>query len=425
MLNIYLSFPETALLVIVSFFLALPVWWSWRLGWAYLFHPADPPLPDAGLPSVAVILPLRGADPSLRDCLRKLLAQDYPRFSLRIVVDNPDDPAWRLVEEVLAERPNANVEVRLAPLRRHCASCALKVSAQLQAAAELEPDVDVIALIDADTLPPRDWLRTLVTPLADPTVGAVTGIRWFAPARPTWGALVRQLWNAGSQPQMAAFAIPWGGTLAMPTRLLRGGELAAQWQRSFCDDTGASELLRRRGLKVRMLPALTMVNREAVDLPGCIRFLRRQLLCPRIDMSTWPAILTVNAGWLLSVAVAASLAVAGVALDRPAWLLWFGGVLLLYLAGIVGTAWFGEWLIRRVVHRRGESVPPSAPLWKLAAAAIMAQTIHCYCLAAAVCARRVHWRGVDYRIEGPQRIQLIQYRPFQPTRQADPNHSIV
>ena len=34
---------------------------------------------------------------------------------------------------------------------------------------------DVIALTDADCTPDRDWLRHLVGPLADPTVGAVVG----------------------------------------------------------------------------------------------------------------------------------------------------------------------------------------------------------------------------------------------------------
>ena len=42
---------------------------------------------------VAVILPLRGADPSLPGCLQGLLNQSYASFTLHIVLDRADDPA--------------------------------------------------------------------------------------------------------------------------------------------------------------------------------------------------------------------------------------------------------------------------------------------------------------------------------------------
>jgi Glycosyl transferase family 21 len=419
-----LSPPELSLFLVLALFLGIPLWWSMRFASTYLRRPADPPLPETRLPRVAVILPLRGADPSLRDCLRGLLAQDYPHYRLRIIIDSPDDPAWRLARDVLAERPAA-VDVRLAALRRPCDTCTLKISAQMQAIAELEGDVDVIALIDADALPPRDWLRTLVAPFADPRVGAVTGVRWFAPARPTWGALVRHLWNAGSQPQMVAFGLPWGGTLALRTALVPPGDLLAQWRRSFCDDSGLGELLRRRGLTLRTLPALTMVNREDVDLAGCVRFLRRQLLCPRLDLSRWPVVLAVNVGWMLALGVAAAFTVAGLIGGHPPWLTWFGGLLAVYFAALMSILPLVERRIRRIVHARGQDIPPPAPLWRLLAASLLAQAIHCYCLAAAVLARRVQWRGVDYRIDGPQRIRLVTYEPFQPRPQPGPDHSIV
>jgi cellulose synthase/poly-beta-1,6-N-acetylglucosamine synthase-like glycosyltransferase len=188
-----LNLPETLLFALSAIFLGLPLWWMWRLVGAYLFRPADPPLPEDRLPSAVVILPLRGADPSLRDCLCGLLAQDYPRYSIRIIIDSPDDPAWDLAREVLSEGHRRDVDVRLSGLERPCDTCSLKISAQLQAVAELDDSVEVVALIDADAVPPRDWLRTLVTPLADPRVGAVSGMRWYAPERPTWGALVRKL----------------------------------------------------------------------------------------------------------------------------------------------------------------------------------------------------------------------------------------
>src|SRR5262249_31349986 len=145
-----LTLSELLLFALTAFFLGLPVWWQWRLVWLYWFHPADPPLLEAELPDVAVLLPLRGADPSLRDCLRRLLRQDYPRYSVRIIMDSPQDPAWELVRSILAEDPDAGGVVRVSTLRHPCPTCSLKVSAQMQAIRELDDSVRVIALIDAD-----------------------------------------------------------------------------------------------------------------------------------------------------------------------------------------------------------------------------------------------------------------------------------
>ena len=48
---------------------------------------------DEELPKAAVLLCLRGADPSLPTCLRRLLRQDYPDYELFVAVDSKSDPA--------------------------------------------------------------------------------------------------------------------------------------------------------------------------------------------------------------------------------------------------------------------------------------------------------------------------------------------
>ena len=73
----------------------------------------------------------------------------------------------------------------------------------------------MVALLDADTIPHRTWLRELVAPLADPRVGAATGNRWYMPAEAGWAGLVRYLWNAAAVVQMYCYGIAWGGTLAL------------------------------------------------------------------------------------------------------------------------------------------------------------------------------------------------------------------
>jgi hypothetical protein len=214
--------------------------------------------------------------------------------------------------------------------------------------------------------------------------------------------------------------------MALPARVFRAADLSGRWRQSFCDDSAAGELVRLLGLKVRMVPALTMINREAVDLPGCVRFLRRQLLCARLDLARWPLLLAANVGMCLALAVAAALTGLGLYLGHWSWALWFGGLLAVHLAGMTAALVVGEARIRRIVRARGQADPPTAPFWKEFLASLLALAVHLYVLAAAVCARRVQWRGVDYAVASRQQVRLLSYRPFRPpVRPADPNRSIV
>jgi Glycosyl transferase family 21 len=421
-----LTLPALLAFVIVIVFLGLPVWWYWRLVWLFVFHSAVPSMPDEQLPEAAVLLPLRGADPSLRECLRGLLRQDYPRYSVRIVIDSLEDPAWELVQSVLAEDPNSHVNVKVSPLKQLCQTCTLKLSAQMQTIAELEDMVEVITLIDADVVPPRDWLRTLVAPFTDPRVGCVSGVRWFMPAQPSWGALLRQLWNAGAQAQMAAFGLPWGGSMALHARIFRDRDLLRQWERNYADDSGAGDLLRRLGLKVRTLPALTMVNREAIGLHGCMRFLPRQIIGGRIDLSAWPLLLGANLGVLAALILAGTFTVLGLVLGQVPWMICFGLALLFYLTNTALAFLIIETRIRQIGRARGEDVPAPAPAWRLLLAGILAQVVHFFALAQVLCARRIRWRGVDYHIDGHRRLRLVQYGPYQPSSPGlRGDHSIV
>src|SRR5439155_52717 len=56
--------------------------WAWRFVALYRRRPAKP-IADEQLPRAAVILSLRGADPSLAGCLRGLLAQNYPHYDVK------------------------------------------------------------------------------------------------------------------------------------------------------------------------------------------------------------------------------------------------------------------------------------------------------------------------------------------------------
>ncbi len=368
-------------------------------------RPARPGKPF--YPRTAVILCLRGHDPFLEKCLELLLHQDYPDYQLRLVVDNLHDPAYRVVQP-LAERYGPE-RVHIETLDDRRTTCSLKCSSVTQAIERLDPSFEAVALVDADTMPPRSWLRDLVAPLADESLGAATGNRWYMPAGGSWGALVRYLWNAAAVVQMYWYHVPWGGTLALRRQTIEELDLLGRWRRGFCEDTMLYRQLGRRGLGVKFVPALMMVNREDCAVGDCGRWISRQLLTMRLYHPLWPMVALHGLGTTLVLAAAVvATAVAALHRDLPS-VLWCAGGLAVYEAIMVGLLIPLEIFVRRVVRSNGG--PTGWLSWKtvlrLAPAVVLTQVVYTLALLGAQFARTVSWRGVHYRVRGSGVVERL------------------
>jgi hypothetical protein len=398
----------------LAIFTGLPLLTVNIIGWRFASLYWRPRFPEVVEPAakIAVILPLRGADASLAGCLRSLLAQDHPNYELHIVIDHPSDPAVAIVDSVLAERTSDHPMVHVSHLRRALPTCSLKVSAQLQAIEELASDVHLLAFIDADADPPRNWLRLLAAPFRDPSILAATGVRWYAPRDAQWGSLVRHLWNCGSQPYMHQFGLVWGGTLALRTSLFHEEGNRDHFRKCLFDDTAAANLVRRHRGRIRWLPELTTINCESTTLAECGTFVRRQLLGPFVDLD--------NRRRLIAFNLAVAFALVGVIVMIPieavlgnwTWALTFASIAAVHLIGQLIPLALVERRIRRIVAERGQTAPPAVQHWKSHVAPLVTEAMHLYCMLRAVLAESVAWRGVFYRIGGHEDIRLVRYVPF-------------
>ena len=395
------------------------------LGFAFVPALAKPkPCPTAQCPKTAVILCLRGADPFLETCIRALLNQDYPRFEVRIVVDDDRDPAWGVVRRAIDERNESRVVA--APLKHLGTACSLKCCSVVQAIRELDGSFEVIALLDADTIPHPMWLRELVAPLTDPKVGAATGNRWYMPDEPNLASLVRYVWNAAAVVLMYWLKIAWGGTLAVKRSAIERADLLAKWRNAFCEDTMLYRMLRKHGLRQVFVPSLMMVNRESCDFPGFCRWVSRQLLTARLYHPGWPAV--VVHGFGSSIVPLLTLGVLLTALVRSeyaavAWSL--AGLVLFELGSMLLLAAY-EGAVRRAVAQRGEATRWLTPMGfvLLPIAVIATQMVYPVTLLRAMLIRKVEWRGVSYRIDGPWKIHLEAHPPFRDGQHADARHSL-
>ncbi|WP_193198697.1 glycosyltransferase [Nostoc sp. MG11] len=390
----------------IQVFLTLVFIWYLRLSQKNL-------LPDDQLPKTAVILCLRGADPFLPNCLRSLLKQNYPNYDLKLIVDSHEDPAWKIASNTITEQGATNVQI--SPLRIVRNNCSLKCSSLVQAVRELDDSYKVVALVDADTIVHPNWLRELVSPLADAKVGATTGNRWYVPTGKHWGSLVRYIGNVSTVVQMFLFQIPWGGTLAVKTEVLHQTGLLDKWAQALGEDLMIHKALKKQGLQVKFVPSLLIVNREESDLPSLLDHLKRLMVCSRLYHPQWLA--------LVSEAVSS--------------ILFPTTVIVLFLESLLETQWetaallfqsysiytIGLLLLMLIVERGIQQVIRlnDQPMTELSAVTIikmligipLTQWVYGLALVSSLWISTVTWRGVSYRVKGPWNIRLVEYRPYQ------------
>jgi glycosyltransferase involved in cell wall biosynthesis len=383
-------------------------WWSLKIA---VWYPLPQPAADAALrkwPKAVVLLPLRGSDPMLLDCLRGLCRQDYPNFEIGLILDSQDDEAWGPVREAISEFPRVRIHPQV--LTERLETCSLKSSALLQAVRSLPPDVEVVAVIDADVMAKPWWLRELVRPLLDDVqLGAVCGLRWFLPHQKNCGSVIRQVWNAAASAQMYALSIPWGGSMAYRADLLREPGFQQRWAETFVEDVSITQELGCRGRKLRMVPQLSMVNTETISVVGCFRFMRRQIFSVRMyNPAWWPVMLTCF-GMVLSCVLAAIVSPAAMRGGLPLVARGIPSLLGLLIAVTTVPLLYTEYCLRP---------PKSCIRYAIETAFIhvplIIATILLYAAAvfSACTIREIDWRGIRYEIGRGGSIRRLNDAPY-------------
>ncbi len=377
-----------------------------RLHW-----PATPGLDGEGWPRAEVVLCLRGADPTLAAALQALARQDYPGvWRLQLVVDSPQDPAWPLVQDLVAELERAAPgggraawsQARIRALAGRPPRGSLKSAALHQAFGALDPATQLVALVDADAVVARGWLTALARACWRPGIGAVSGNRWYVPARGRLAGRVRASWNAGALVLMTLLGIAWGGSLAVRRELIEAGPWRALLRSSLCEDTALARPLRQQGWRFEFRPELIAVDRDDGDrLVPLSRWIARQLLTARLHHPGWPLVALHGAGTgllqlaaLLALGPLVALGQGGAALGLAAALLLYGlgcTALLLAIEAVVGWA-------LAPLGQRPDRRPPLRRAWDWGRSLPATQAVYGLATWRAWWARRVEWRGVEYRV---------------------------
>ena len=124
-------------------------------------------MPIKNLPKVSVLIPAYNEEKYILRTLNALINQDYPSYEI-IVADNASTDQTALVIRNFVENNSLRIRIILVQESRQgtnfARECARKVASG-----------SVIAQLDADCIPPSDWLRKGVSALLRGKTVAVTG----------------------------------------------------------------------------------------------------------------------------------------------------------------------------------------------------------------------------------------------------------
>ncbi len=214
-------------------------------------------LPSApALPPVTLLKPLHFDQPGLEDDLDTFLAQDYPA-PIQIVfgVQSESDPAIPVVRHLMARHPGIDMAL-VVDARRYGSNA--KICNLINMAEHAK--YDTLVLSDSDIAVPRDYLAKVVGALLQPGVGAVTCPYTGRPGASAWSTLAAMGTSYEFLPNMV-FGSWWGvadaclgSTIALGRATLDQAGGFEAFSNFLADDYEIGRAVRRRGLRVQVLP---------------------------------------------------------------------------------------------------------------------------------------------------------------------------
>jgi len=122
-------------------------------------------------PPVSILRSLRGLDPQMYAAFRSHCLLDYGEYEVLFGVSYSEDPALELVKRLQEEFPLRQLRVMHCPL-------VLGLNGKVSNLAQMLPQAryEHIVINDSDIVVGRDYLRSVMAPMAQPEVGMVTAL---------------------------------------------------------------------------------------------------------------------------------------------------------------------------------------------------------------------------------------------------------
>ena len=128
-----------------------------------------PPRNDAFAPNVSILKPVRGVDSEAYENFASYCRLNYPVYEIIFAVTDPGDPIVPVIEKLQRDFPETRIRLATSVERlgqNHKISNLHRLVREAQ--------YELLVMSDSDVRVGSDYLRELVAPFADPSVGAVT-----------------------------------------------------------------------------------------------------------------------------------------------------------------------------------------------------------------------------------------------------------
>lgn len=358
-------------------------------------------------PFVSLIAPFRGVDQGLRENLTALFDQDYPAYEVLFVTGSADDSAFPIVAEVRAAAVRKGKVMSHLVIAGAATDSGQKVHNLIAAVTEIDQRAEVLVFVDTDARPHAKWLRSLVAPLQDSSLGAASSYRWFVPLGSSLAPRLRSVWNASIASALGADRqknFCWGGATAIRRERFTELQVADRWRGSVSDDFTLTRILREAKLPIQFVPNCLTASFEACSFAELLEFTNRQIKITRVYAPhLWRAVLL---GGLLFTPVffgGVTLVLIRIALELPV----SAPAILLGIIFALGV--FKAWIRRRAVAlaltNYGATIPSAfwsqVLLWPFASALFLYNAI------VAWFSCRIAWRGTTYELKSPTEAVII------------------
>lgn len=346
-------------------------------------------------PPISNLQPIRGFDPEAYENLASLCRQDYPDYELLFCVNTSEDPAVPLIEKLAREFPERSIRLLVGfgdrGDRVGTNDKTMKLARLVRNARH-----EVLVINDSDVRVAPDYLRTVVAPLANPSIGAVTcfyasaGDKTFIDRLQTVSMMSDFFAGLLVAKQLDGIKFALGTTIATTrTKLAEFGGYESLENRP-ADDLLVGRLIAEQGYAVEFLPYTIEVVIDYKSFRDLFYQRLRWLVVMR-HMRPWGHLglmFTLGIVWsAIAIAVHPTL---GVALG------WLGSYLVLRMAmmwsiGIQGLKRRGLW-----------SKMPLIPVWDVLAFLLWLISFT---------RDSIRWRGGEYCVRNGQLTPVVSVPP--------------
>ena len=206
-------------------------------------------------PAVSVLKPLKGLEREAYENLASFCRQDYQQYEILFGVDDERDSAIPVVERIMRDFPRVPIRLVIGKADHATNNKVAKLCRLLP-----EARYELLVISDADTRVAPDYLRRVVAPFRDPTVGAVTALYRGRTVPNFWSEIEALNLTTDWLPstlvarKLEGVRFALGATMAVTrTRLAEIGGFEALADRAT-DDHDLGKRIASRGYRVELIP---------------------------------------------------------------------------------------------------------------------------------------------------------------------------